>query len=744
MRYPLRALPLLLIALLAASPGTPPRAAAKAEEADDLLVVHCLLPGQIRRLGLRSTYTSPRRPLRTTALDCRLRGGEYAVGEEIDLRTALSIWLEEARAGDPEAQTTLGELFEKGPGVSPDYAMARVWYERAAARDYGRALINLGNLYEKGLGVAADPDQALRYYRRASGLPDALAPAFAVEAAGDVAPVNAKLAAELDSLRRELAAARQQRRNLETRLQHTADALGAARREVATSAREAREAGYAAGAAEAASAQAALAAREAFIRELRDSLGSRDQRILELEASVSALEADRLDTQQLRAQIAALENDRAAQAARLQRRREELREMQGEQSALRASLEASVAELDRAERESATRLAAVQRLLEEIERLQAYRSRAREAAAVPTPPEVDLAGPSIAVIEPQLSRTRGLVKVSLPAGAQRGREVIGRVTAPAGLLTLKVNGLPATPNARGVFRHRLTAGERSVHVVAIDEQGKRADLSFEWSAGKSEPDVDSDPPLDLGEYHALLIGNSRYRHLPSLSTPQRDVARLAAVLQQRYGFRVSVLRDATRYEILSALNRLRETLSSDDNLLVYYAGHGELDDRNMRGHWLPVDAEPTNTANWLSNVAITDILNVIRARHVMLMVDSCYSGTMTRSSIARLRTGMTDQERETWLRLLAEKRSRVVLTSGGLAPVLDGGGGNHSVFARALLAVLESSAELLTGRALYEAVAARVAHAASRLEFEQIPAYAPIARAGHEAGDFVLLPGSSG
>ena len=71
---------------------------------------------------------------------------------------------------------------------------------------------------------------------------------------------------------------------------------------------------------------------------------------------------------------------------------------------------------------------------------------------------------------------------------------------------------------------------------------------------------------------------------------------------------------------------------------------------------------------------------------------------------------------------------------------MDAGGGNHSVFAGAFIDVLKANAELLTGRSLYEAVAARVAHAASRYEFEQIPAYAPIARSGHEAGDFMLLP----
>ena len=55
---------------------------------------------------------------------------------------------------------------------------------------------------------------------------------------------------------------------------------------------------------------------------------------------------------------------------------------------------------------------------------------------------------------------------------------------------------------------------------------------------------------------------------------------------------------------------------------MFYAGHGELDNANLRGHWLPVDAEPENTANWISNVAITDVLNAMAAKHVLVIADS--------------------------------------------------------------------------------------------------------------------------
>lgn len=106
--------------------------AAAAPTADDLIVVDCLLPGQIRQLARSTTYLSARRPVKTTAFDCRVRNGEYVVEDRASLSTALKVWLASAEAGAAEAQTTVGEVFERGMGVAPDYAAAALWYRRAA------------------------------------------------------------------------------------------------------------------------------------------------------------------------------------------------------------------------------------------------------------------------------------------------------------------------------------------------------------------------------------------------------------------------------------------------------------------------------------------------------------------------------------------------------------------------------------------------------------------------------------
>jgi uncharacterized caspase-like protein len=246
--------------------------------------------------------------------------------------------------------------------------------------------------------------------------------------------------------------------------------------------------------------------------------------------------------------------------------------------------------------------------------------------------------------------------------------------------------------------------------------------------------------IDFGQYYALIIGNTRYEKIPSLDTPATDARDVDNVLRGKYGFKTQLLLDANRYQILSAMNELRGKLTENDNLLIYYAGHGELDKVNMRGHWLPVDADANNTANWISTVSITDILNSMSSKHIMIVADSCYSGAMTRSSLAKLDAGMSQEEKSEWLKAMLKAKSRTVLSSGGLEPVIDGGGGGHSVFANAFIKALQSNSGLLEGQELYHNISANVVAVAKKYDVEQVPRYAPIKDAGHEAGEFFFMP----
>jgi TPR repeat protein len=646
--------------------------------AEELFVVDCLLPGQIRKLG-RMTFLTPRRPVKTAAQDCEIRGGEYVAYDRADYRTALNVWLPQAQEGDKEAQTYVGEIYEKGLGLPPDYGVAAAWYRKAAAQGHTRAQINLGHLYEKGLGVEKDSTQALYWYRQASGLQEAMTlDSGSLRVPGTT---TTSTPAALQELRQEVERWKQESASLRQQLAGTQQQLEQTRQDL-----ERRQ-------------QDATTAQQQ-LDQARQELARRQQ-------LAPAAARDDAETKRLEAQ--------------LQQREAELARQQQE----------------------------VVRLQHHIASLQDETTQQRQHLAKLEQPrqQVALAGPTIEIVDPPLTGTRGRGLSVVPVSSNlvgQTRVIVGKVTAPAGVLTLTVNDHSEKVDDRGLFRAAVPVQSTSVPVtvVAVDQQGQRTSVAFtlESEATTTAARQTPLPEANFGIYHALLIGNETYTHWPALKTPEHDAVRTAQILSKQYGFKTKVLLNATRFDILQALNDYRKTLTDKDNLLVYYAGHGHWEAKIERGYWIPVDGHTDSDVNWISTFAITDILSAMSAKHVLVVADSCYSGALTRSALARLEAGMSEEARRHWLQTMAEKRSRTVLSSGGLQPVLDSGGGDHSVFAKAFLDTLANNKEILEGQRLSLEIAARVSYAAAAALVAQDPQYAPIRYAGHEAGDFLFIP----
>ena len=249
---------------------------------------------------------------------------------------------------------------------------------------------------------------------------------------------------------------------------------------------------------------------------------------------------------------------------------------------------------------------------------------------------------------------------------------------------------------------------------------------------KGESARNSHSNIDFGLYHALVIGNEEYLYLDDLQTAGEDAEAVARVLQNEYGFTVHRLLNGTRDQIIEGLDRLRGTLTRGDNLLIYYAGHGVLDRQSDRGYWLPVDAKEFTRSRWISSTDIADTLKAMNAKHVIVVADSCYSGTLVRDISIKLKSSL---DLGVHLQRTSSKRSRTALTSGALEPVLDGGGGGHSVFAKYFLQALQENQEVLEGEDLYMRIKKRI-----RLNAEQKPRYGDIRFTGHELdGDFLFV-----
>jgi len=248
---------------------------------------------------------------------------------------------------------------------------------------------------------------------------------------------------------------------------------------------------------------------------------------------------------------------------------------------------------------------------------------------------------------------------------------------------------------------------------------------------------EKDKNLNLGNYHALLLGVDTYDiSLGNLDTPSTDINAISKILKQKYNFKVRKLLNPTRKEIIIAIENYRENLEFNDNFLIYYAGHGILDVNGNEGYWQPSDAIKSSQANWISNSWIKSQLNAIKAKHIILIVDSCFSSSIFKGNENNI---SKDKINNNYLNKISNKITRKALTAGGLEPVLDGGGGIYSVFAKALLSVLSNNNDPLLGTQLYTELSKNLIFNAA-----QTPTYEVIDKTGHVmGGDFVFVPSNN-
>ena len=257
-----------------------------------------------------------------------------------------------------------------------------------------------------------------------------------------------------------------------------------------------------------------------------------------------------------------------------------------------------------------------------------------------------------------------------------------------------------------------------------------APAEIKAAAAEPAPAIASAPPPAAGRRIAVLFGNNDYKMpIPGLETPIADVAKTAEILKARFGFDARVLKNASKAQIVDALNRVAAEATPDDSVLLFYAGHGYLMDDTRMGFWIPVDASVKTAANWISNTDISKLLAAIRARQLILVSDSCFSGSLTREQKV-VYSGKPRAEE------VLRRRSVLVLSSGGDEPVSDEGKEGHSIFAYNLIKTLDSVNGTTPGYEVWRSVHGNVSK-----EYQQEPQYGAVVSAGHaEGGEYLFQP----
>jgi hypothetical protein len=336
----------------------------------------------------------------------------------------------------------------------------------------------------------------------------------------------------------------------------------------------------------------------------------------------------------------------------------------------------------------------------------------------------DQTPPDITILSPFLDENGSAVTDS-PA-----LNIVGRVSDSSGISSVLVNAELTELASSGIFAADLSLdpGEQEIVIRALDNSGNISESRIKIEYIPAAPTLAGKIGAE-SVYYALVIGVNEYEDgsINNLDNPIRDARQLYNVLLSGYTFEeenVIFLDNARREEIIRALDELTLRVTTEDNLLIFYAGHGWWDEYAGNGYWLPSDASRENKAQWIRNSALVDYLEEIRSRHTLLIADACFGG-----AIFNTRTAFRDADQKA-IEKLYELPSRKAMTSGTLTEVPD-----RSAFIRYLIERLENNPEkYLSSEQLFSSFRIAVIN-----NSDVVPQYGEIRNAGDQGGDFIFI-----
>ncbi|WP_425392095.1 caspase family protein [Ekhidna sp.] len=356
---------------------------------------------------------------------------------------------------------------------------------------------------------------------------------------------------------------------------------------------------------------------------------------------------------------------------------------------------------------------------------------AQQASHTTEPVEVSFKGnsPTMLVInapEKLEMKSRGLTTIYA-----KEIEIQGKVEDDEGVNVFLLNNFSIPVNADGTFSKtvEVAEGENELNFVVIDGAGDKFERTYEFM-GQPAPVVASTGGLgsSSSKYYALIIGINDYDdpEMVDLDKPLQDAEDLANILVRDYTFdeeNITLLKNATRAQIIDELAAIRKKVTEEDNVLIFYAGHGYYDTDSEIGYWIPSDGRRASTSNWFRNSTLTDEISAIKSKHTLLIADACFSG-----SIFKTRKAFSDASFA--INKLYELPSRKAMTSGSLSEVPD-----QSAFIKYLFKRLEGNTEkYLASEQLFSSMRIAVIN-----NSEAMPLYGTINSAGDEGGDFIFI-----
>ncbi|MCU0443782.1 MAG: caspase family protein [Microscillaceae bacterium] len=260
-----------------------------------------------------------------------------------------------------------------------------------------------------------------------------------------------------------------------------------------------------------------------------------------------------------------------------------------------------------------------------------------------------------------------------------------------------------------------------------------APKKFEATIQANDIDLQLDEEEKKGKFYALFLAVQDYKdtRIATLTHPYFDAQNLREVIVENYQFAkedTRLLKNPTRSDILRTLDSLTRKLTRQDNLLVFYAGHGYWDGGLETGYWLPADARKDDKANWLTNFELLNYLKNIKARHTLLITDACFSGSIFKATARDFGVEQAD----VMIQKLYDSPSRRAMTSGSLTTVPD-----QSVFIENLIKQLRKNQDFyLPATDLFVTIKNPIIRDS---EAKVLPQYGELNLPDHQGGDFIFF-----
>ena len=292
----------------------------------------------------------------------------------------------------------------------------------------------------------------------------------------------------------------------------------------------------------------------------------------------------------------------------------------------------------------------------------------------------DTTGPDINILSPAGSSERGFQPPVVPPA--EAVLVSGTVTDPSGVAGVKVNDIEAQViGNRFEATVPLISGHDLIRVAATDTLGNQAFKSITYSPPIPQPRKD----------YALLFAVDIYDHWPRLRFPMADALNISRDLENIYGFQVELVQNPTKMDIHRILREYaQKDFAPEDQLLIFFAGHGDFDAVTNMGYLVCQDTKkPEDDSfklSYFSHSDFRDIIDRMSCEHILLVMDTCYSGTFDeRLAMRGEAENISNSLSQADIKRIMTYTTRWYLTSGANERVPD-----DSLFIRALLDALRS------------------------------------------------------